>query len=98
MSITHYKNLNLLLSLLICCISARSAPQMLSIKDECSFHFSIFLIIGLCSCSANSLLCIISFLIADLFRVAKVSDRASVADPPDPFLSKNLQTTEARPC
>ena len=39
MSITQNKNCNPLLNLLISCISARSAPQLLSIKDECTFHF-----------------------------------------------------------
>ena len=64
MSITHNKNLNPLLNLLINCISARSAPQIFSIKDECTFHFSNFLIITLCCSSANFSLNIISFLIA----------------------------------
>ena len=39
MSVTHNKNLNRLLNLLINCISARSAPQILSIKGECAFLF-----------------------------------------------------------
>ena len=43
---------------------ARSAPQILSIKDECTSIFSNFLTIGLCSCSANCLLEITLFLIA----------------------------------
>ena len=47
MSITHNKNRNPLLNLLINWISARSAPQILSIKDEYTFLFSKFLIIGL---------------------------------------------------
>ena len=63
MSTTHNKNLNSLLNLLINCISARSAPQILSIKVECTFLFLNFLIIGLCNSYANSLLEIISFLI-----------------------------------
>ena len=50
------KNLNLLLNSLINCISARSAPQVLSIIDECTFLFLNFLIIGLCNSSANCLL------------------------------------------
>ena len=62
MSITHSKNLNPLLSVLTNCISARSAPQILFIKRACTFLFLNFLIIGLCSSSANSLLDIISFL------------------------------------
>ena len=54
MSITHNKKRISLLNLLINCISARSAPQMLPIKGECTFHFLNFLIIGLCNSSANS--------------------------------------------
>ena len=81
MSITHNNNLNPLLNLLINCISARSAPQILCIKGECTFLFLNFLIIGLCNSSANTLFEIFSFLIplpANLFaRVAEV------------FLSKN---------
>ena len=63
-SITHNKNLNPLVNLLIKFISARSAPQILSLKNESNFLFLNFLIIGLCDSSANSLLDIISFLIA----------------------------------
>ena len=63
MSITQNKNLNPLLNLLINCISDRSAPQILSIKDDCTFLFLNFLVIGLCNSSANSLLEIILFLI-----------------------------------
>ena len=88
MSITLNKNLNPSSNLLINYISARSAPQILSIKDECTFPFSNFLIIGLCNSSANSLFEIFSFLIAlpqaDLSRVAKLSDHEREAD----FLSK----------
>ena len=62
MPITHHKNLNLLLNAFINCISAKSVPQILSIKGECSFLLLNFLIIGFCNCSANSLLEIISFL------------------------------------
>ena len=51
-----------LLNLLINCISARSAPQILSLKDDCTLRFSIFLIIGLCNSSANSWFDIISLL------------------------------------
>ena len=49
MSITHNKNLNPLLNLPTSCISAKSAPQILSIKDECTFLFLSILIIGLCN-------------------------------------------------
>ena len=59
MSITHNKNLHPLLSLFINCISARSAPQILSIKGERTLLFSNFLIVGLCNSSANYLLDII---------------------------------------
>ena len=54
--------LNPLLNLFINCISARSAPQILSIKGEYTFLFLNCLIISLCNSSANSLLNIISFL------------------------------------
>ena len=64
MSITHNKNLNPLLNLLINGISAQSALQLLSIKDEGISLFSNFLIIGLCNRSANYLLDIVSFLTA----------------------------------
>ena len=62
-SITHNKNLNSLLNLLINCISARSEPKILSIKDECTFLFLSYLINGLCNSSAISLLEIFSFVI-----------------------------------
>ena len=63
MSVTHNKNLNPLLNLLINCISARSVHQILSIKGDCTFLLLHFLIIGLCNSSANSLFEIFSFLI-----------------------------------
>ena len=62
MSITHNRNLNPILNLLINCISARSTLQILSIKDECTFFFSNFQIIGLCNSCANTLLEIILWL------------------------------------
>ena len=62
MLITHNKNLNPLLNLLIYCISARSASQILFMKVKCTFLFLNFLIIGLCNSSAYSLVEIISFL------------------------------------
>ena len=55
-------------------MSARSAPQILNIKGECTCFFSHFLIVDLCNYSANSLLDIFPFLIA----------------PQDEFLLKNL--------
>ena len=52
----HNQNLNPLLNLIINSISARSAPQILSIKGECTFLLLNFLIISLSTSSANSLL------------------------------------------
>ena len=43
---------------------ARSVPQILSIKNECTLIFLYFLIIGLRNFSADSLLEIFSFLTA----------------------------------
>ena len=63
LSITHNKNLNPVLDLLINCISAKSAPQILSIKGDCTFLSLNVLIIGLCNSSANSLLEKFSFVI-----------------------------------
>ena len=82
MSITHNKNLNPLLNLLINCISARSAPQISSIKGDCTFHLLNFLIISLCNSSAN-------------YCVAKCEGRWSdifsfLIPLPEAFLSKNL--------
>ena len=57
-SVTHHKNHNPLLNLLTNCISVRSAPQLLSMKDQYTFHFFKF-----SNNSVNSLLGIISFLI-----------------------------------
>ena len=57
---------------------ARPAPKILSIKDVYALSFFNFLIIGLYNSSANSLLCIISFLTSDLF--------ARVVAPPEVFL------------
>ena len=53
MSITHNKKRIPLLNLLINCISARLAPKLLSIKGDCTFLFSNFLIIDLCNSSAS---------------------------------------------
>ena len=52
-SIVHNKKRILLLNLLINCISARSASQILCIKVHYTFRFSNFLIIALCNSSAN---------------------------------------------
>ena len=51
--ITHNKNQISLLYLLINYISARSAPQILSVRDEHILRFLNFLIISLCNFSAN---------------------------------------------
>ena len=56
MSITHNKKPIPLLNLLINCIPTISAPQILSIKCDRTFLSLDFLIIGLYSSSANSLL------------------------------------------
>ena len=62
-STTHNKNQNPLLNVLINCISAKSTPQILSIKGKCTFLLLNFPIIGLCNYFANSLLEIFLFLI-----------------------------------
>ena len=53
---TQQKILNPLLNLLIKWKSAKSAPQMLSIKGKSNFLLLNFLIIRLCNCFANYLL------------------------------------------
>ena len=53
MSKTHNKERIPLLYLLISCISARPESQVLSIKNECTFRFSNFLLTDLCNSSAN---------------------------------------------
>ena len=75
MSITRNKNLNHLLNLLNC-IFARSAPQALSIKNECTLLLLNSVIIGLCNSSANYLLGIFSFLIAppEVFFIKYIID------------------------
>ena len=83
----HNKNRNLLLDLLINCISARPAPQILYLNDEYAFRFLVyFQIIGLCNFFANCWFDIISLLLADLCRVAKISNRARVTAPPEDFI------------
>ena len=58
MSITDNNNLNLnkikKLNLIINCISAKSPPQICSIKGGCTFLLLKFLIIGLCKSFVNS--------------------------------------------
>ena len=74
MSMTHNKNQNPLLYLLINCISTRSAPKILSLKDYYNLRLLNFLIIDLCNSATNCWFDIFSFLIAALPCVAKVSD------------------------
>ena len=75
-SITHNKKQIPLLNLLITCISARSAPQILPWNDECTWRPLNLLIIGSSNSSANS-----SFwLIADLNVLPLAAD----------FLLRNL--------
>ena len=90
MSITHNKNLRSLSNLLINCISARSSPQTLSIKGECTFLLLNFVVIGFCNSPSNSLLEIFLFLVGYFFPLAKTSDHASVASRSDVFLSNYL--------
>ena len=47
MSTTHNKNLNPLLNLLINCIPAKSAPQILFLNVEYTFLFLNFVVMGL---------------------------------------------------
>ena len=53
-SVIHTKKRIILLNLLINCISARLAGQILSIEVEYTFCVSNFLIIGVCNSSASS--------------------------------------------
>ena len=71
-----------LLNFSISCISARSGPQIFSIKGEFIYLFSSFLITGSCNSSANSLFEIFSFL----------------APFPEGFLSKNYKLSKQNPC
>ena len=64
--ISHNQNQNPLLNLLINIISARSAQQLLSLKDGYTFGFSNFLMVDLCNSSAYYWLDIISVLIPPL--------------------------------
>ena len=50
----HNKYLTPLLYLLNDCISAKSTPQILSLKEENTFLFLNFLIIALCNSTDNS--------------------------------------------
>ena len=66
-------------------MSARSAPQILSIKGEYPFLFSNFLVICVCNSSANFLLEIILFL--------TVSTKVDLSTSKAGFLSKNWWTS-----
>ena len=66
-------------------MSARSAHQIMSIKGEYPFRFSIFLVICVCNSSANFLLEIILFL--------TVSTEVDLSTSKAGFLSKNLWTS-----
>ena len=89
MSFTHNKNLNPLLNLLINCISARSAPQILSIKGDSTFLLLNFIITGLCNSSANS--CVAEFK-GRLFEIFSFLILL-----PEVFLSKYLYAIETSP-
>ena len=56
-SITHNKKHTPLLNLLISSILPRPPPQLLLIKDDCTFSFSNFLKIGLCNSLVKFLNC-----------------------------------------
>ena len=71
----HNKNQNLLLYLRINCISARSAPELLSLKNEYTLRFLNFVILGLCNTPANCWSDKFSFLMVDLSCIDEVSDR-----------------------
>ena len=68
-SITHNKNLIPFIkrTLFINCISAKSEPQILSIKGECTFLLLKFLIIGLSNSSDNFLLGILKIPLPKVF-------------------------------
>ena len=89
MSITHNKNLNLLLNLLINCISVRSAPQLLSIKGDCTFLLLNFLIIGLCNPSVNCRLAKSDGRWSDKFSFLIPLPKADLSASKADFLSNN---------
>ena len=77
----------------------RLAPQILSVKNEFIFRFLNFLITVLFSSSANWWFKVILFSIAELFcisRVSGISYQSRGTAPPEKYLSKYLQATEAR--
>ena len=79
--ITHNKKRIPSSNFLINCISARIAPQILSLKDECTFLLFSFLIIFVCNYPANFMLEIFSFLIApqEVFLSKKIINHSSKA-------------------
>ena len=90
-TVKHNKNRILLLNLLINCISAKSAPQIIFIKDDHTFSFLNFLIIGLCNSSANFCFDINSLLTTppgNLF--VHVAEALALED----FLSRNFKPLE----
>ena len=83
----HNKTQNSLLNSLINFISSKAVPQILSLKEKCTFRFSNFLIIGVSNPYANFWFEIISLLLADLFVF--LTAPPEVVEPEDIF-SKNL--------
>ena len=78
----HNKKQIPLLNFLVNCISARSAPQILSIKGQYTLRFSNFPVSGFCNSSANS-------------HIAKTKGRwfdliSFLTAPKEGFLSKNF--------
>ena len=78
-SITHNKHRNAISYLLINCISAGSAYQILFLKDEYTLRFSNVLVIGLYNSPANYVFDIVLHFIVPPEMLA-----------PGDFLSKNL--------
>ena len=80
-SITHNKKgICSLSNLLIDCVSTRLAAKILAIKDEYTFCFLSFLIIGLRNSWAHHLFLFLIPLPANLFRAAKVSNCARLSE------------------
>ena len=75
---THNKKRNPSLYSLINCIHDRSQLKQLSLKDEYLKRFLNFLIVSSYNYLGNCWFGIIAFLIANLFYVPKISDRACV--------------------
>ena len=82
--ITYCKKQIPLSNVLIDCISAKSKPQVLCIKDKCNFRSSIFPIIRLYNSFANSFFYTISLYIArpaNVFPVIRVVLDKSLKSP-----------------